>query len=105
MYNEFARVNEQSYQVNLRSGFVYSGVFPLLFFIANLGTTIVVYFGGRSVLSPTISTGRRFPFVQNMGPLWFPLTTIASFSSPFQLGPSTRKRLLSPLPAHPPRPS
>src|SRR5258708_2689947 len=57
MYNEFVRVNEQSYQVNLRSGFVYSGVFPFLFFIANLGTTIVVYFGGRSVLAPTVLAG------------------------------------------------
>lgn len=57
MYDEFVRVNAQSYKVSLRSGFIYSGVFPLLFFIANLGTAIVVYFGGRAVLGRVISPG------------------------------------------------
>jgi ATP-binding cassette, subfamily B, bacterial len=101
MYNEFARVNKQSYQVNLRSGFVYSGVFPLLFFIANLGTTIVVYFGGRSVLAHTISAGDWFLFVQSMGLLWFPLTSIASFWSQFQLGLSASERVFALLDAEP----
>lgn len=101
MYNEFVRVNEQSYQVNVRSGFVYSGVFPLLFFIANLGTTIVVYFGGRSVLAHTISAGDWFLFVQSMGLLWFPLTSIASFWSQFQLGLSASERVFALLDAEP----
>ena len=101
MYNEFVRVNGQSYQVNLRSGFVYSGVFPLLFFIANLGTTIVVYFGGRSVLAHTISAGDWFLFVQSMGLLWFPLTSIASFWSQFQLGLSASERVFALLDAEP----
>ncbi len=101
MYNEFVRVNEQSYQVNVRSGFVYSGVFPLLFFIANLGTTVVVYFGGRSVLAHTISAGDWFLFVQSMGLLWFPLTSIASFWSQFQLGLSASERVFALLDAEP----
>ncbi len=101
MYNEFARVNEQSYQVSVRSGFIYSGVFPLLFFIANLGTTIVVYFGGRSVLGHTISAGDWFLFVQSIGLLWFPLTSIASFWSQFQLGLSASERVFALLDAEP----
>jgi ABC-type multidrug transport system fused ATPase/permease subunit len=40
MYDEFKQVNEQSYQVNLRSGYLYNGIFPVLFMIANLGLTI-----------------------------------------------------------------
>ena len=101
MYDEFVRVNEQSYQVSLRSGFVYSGVFPLLFLIANLGTTIVVYFGGRSVLGHAISAGDWFLFVQSMGLLWFPLTSIASFWSQFQLGLSASERVFAVLDAEP----
>jgi len=57
MYDEFKKVNQQSYHVNVRSGFVYSGVFPLLFLVANIGTTIVVYFGGLNVLDRSISAG------------------------------------------------
>lgn len=101
MYDEFVRVNEQSYQVSLRSGFVYSGVFPLLFLIANLGTTIVVYFGGRSVFGHAISAGDWFLFVQSMGLLWSPLTSIASFWSQFQLGLSASERVFAVLDAEP----
>jgi len=101
MYDEFARVNAQSYQVSVRSGFVYSGVFPLLFFIANLGTTVVVYFGGRSVFGHAISAGDWFLFVQSMGLLWFPLTSIASFWSQFQLGLSASERVFALLDTEP----
>jgi len=57
MYDAFKKVNQQSYYVNVRSGFVYNGVFPLLFLVANVGTTIVIYFGGLNVLNGTISAG------------------------------------------------
>jgi ABC-type multidrug transport system fused ATPase/permease subunit len=101
MYDEFLRVNAQSYLVSVRSGFIYSGVFPLLFFIANLGTVIVVYFGGRNVFAHTISAGDWFLFVQSMGLLWFPLTSIASFWSQFQLGLSASERVFALLDAEP----
>ncbi len=101
MYDEFVRVNKQSYQVSVRAGFIYNGVFPLLFFIANIGTTIVVYFGGRDVLGHAISPGDWLLFVQSMGLLWFPLTSIASFWSQFQLGLSASERVFALLDAEP----
>ena len=101
MYDSFKKVNEQSYHVNVRSGFVYNGVFPLLFLVANIGTTIVVYFGGLSVLNHTISAGDWFLFVQSIGILWFPLTSIASFWSQFQLGLSASERVFALIDAEP----
>lgn len=101
MYDEFEQVNEQSYQVSVRSGFVYSGVFPLLFFVANMGTAVVVYFGGRAVFGRTISAGDWFLFVQSMGLIWLPLTSIASFWSQFQLGLSASERVFALLDAEP----
>ncbi|HEY6410627.1 MAG TPA: ABC transporter ATP-binding protein [Ktedonobacteraceae bacterium] len=101
MYDEFKKVNEQSYHVNVRSGFVYNGVFPLLFLVANVGTTIVVYFGGLNVLDGTISAGEWFLFVQSIGILWFPLTSIASFWSQFQLGLSASERVFALIDAEP----
>src|SRR6266576_908948 len=101
MYDEFKKVNEQSYHVNVRSGFVYNGVFPLLFLVANIGTTIVVYFGGLNVLSGGISAGEWFLFVQSIGILWFPLTSIASFWSQFQLGLSASERVFALIDAEP----
>lgn len=101
MYDAFKKVNEQSYHVNVRSGFVYNGVFPLLFLVANIGTTIVVYFGGLNVLDHTITAGDWFLFVQSIGILWFPLTSIASFWSQFQLGLSASERVFALIDAEP----
>lgn len=101
MYDEFSRVNEQSYQVNVRSGFVYNGVFPLLVLVANIGTVIVVYFGGLNVLDHTISAGDWFLFVQSIRLLWFPLTSIASFWSQFQLGLAASERVFALIDAEP----
>ncbi|MDP9351464.1 MAG: ABC transporter ATP-binding protein/permease [Chloroflexota bacterium] len=92
MYQEFRGVNTQSYQVTMRQGFVYNGIFPLLVMIANLGTTILVYFGGMSVLEGSVSAGDWFLFLQSITIFWFPLTSIASFWSQFQLGLSASER-------------
>ncbi len=95
MYDEFKKINEQAYHVNVRAGFIYNGVFPLLFLVSNIGTTIVVYFGGLSVLDHSISAGDWFLFVQSIGLLWFPLTSIASFWSQLQLGLSASERVFA----------
>jgi ABC-type multidrug transport system fused ATPase/permease subunit len=99
MYNEFTQINKKVYQVGLRSAFIYNGIFPILMLIANLGTTIVIYFGGYGVFAHTISIGDWFLFVQSIGLLWFPLTTIASFWSQFQLGLSASERVFALLDA------
>jgi ATP-binding cassette, subfamily B, bacterial len=101
MYDEFKQVNKQSYQVNVRSGFLYNGVFPVLVLIANLGTTIVVYFGGQNVLNQTLSAGDWFLFVQGIMLLWMPVTSIASFWSQFQLGLAASERVFALLDAEP----
>ncbi len=101
MYDDFKSVNEQSYHVNVRSGFLYNGIFPVLVIIANLGTTLVVYFGGMNVLNHSISAGEWFLFVQSISLLWFPVTSIASFWSQFQLGLSASERVFALLDAEP----
>lgn len=95
MYEEFKRVNTQSYYVEMRSNFLYNGVFPILIIIANMGTTIVVYFGGLSVLNHSISAGDWFLFVQSITLMWGPLTSIASFWSQFQLGLAASERVFA----------
>ncbi len=101
MYDEFRQVNEQSYQVNVRSGFIYNGIFPVLVLVANLGTTLIVYFGGLDVLNHSISAGEWFLFVQSINLFWFPLTSIASFWSQFQLGLAASERVFALLDAEP----
>jgi ABC-type multidrug transport system fused ATPase/permease subunit len=101
IYDEFRRVNRQSYAVNLRQGLVFSAIFPILTAIAGIGTAIVVYSGGLGVLSHTISPGEWFLFVQAVGYFWFPLTSIASFWSQFQLGLGASERVFALIDAEP----
>ncbi|MEJ7651877.1 MAG: ABC transporter ATP-binding protein [Chloroflexia bacterium] len=101
MYEEFLEVNQQAYVVNLRSGFVFNGIFPLLVVVANLGTTLVVYYGGRSVQSGQVSAGDWYLFVQSVTIFWFPITSIASFWSQFQQGLSASERVFALIDAEP----
>ncbi|MBK9051849.1 MAG: ABC transporter ATP-binding protein [Chloroflexi bacterium] len=95
IYDEFVDVNEQAYQVQVRQGFVFSGIFPVLVFIAGMGTAVIVYFGGNTALRGDISPGDWYLFVQAIGLFWFPLTGIASFWSQFQLGLSSSERVFA----------
>lgn len=101
IYNEFQGINTQTYGVNLREGFVYSGIFPLLVFIAGLGSIVILYFGGNGVLNNTVSAGDWFLFVQAITIFWFPLTSIASFWSQFQLGLAASERVFALMDSEP----
>jgi ATP-binding cassette subfamily B protein len=101
VYDQFRAVNEQSYQVNLRSGLVFSTIFPILTTIASLGTALIVYFGGLQVLGGTVSAGQWYLFVQSIAIFWFPLTSIASFWSQFQQGLSASERVFALIDAEP----
>ncbi len=101
IYEQFRLVNRQAYTVNLRQGLVFSAIFPVLNTIAGVGTVIVVYFGGLSVLQGIASYGAWFLFVQAVNIFWFPLTSIASFWSQFQQGLSSSERVFALIDAEP----
>jgi ABC-type multidrug transport system fused ATPase/permease subunit len=101
VYDQFRTVNEQSYQVNLRSGLVFSFIFPILSVIASLGTALIVYFGSLQVLDGSVSAGQWYLFVQSIAIFWFPLTSIASFWSQFQQGLSASERVFALIDAEP----
>ncbi|HEX7022854.1 MAG TPA: ABC transporter ATP-binding protein [Trueperaceae bacterium] len=101
IYDEFGRVNAQSYALNLRQGLVFSAIFPILGLIAGVGTALIVYFGGTGVLRDSLTPGEWFLFVQSVTLFWFPLTNIASFWSQFQLGLSASERVFALVDAEP----
>jgi ABC-type multidrug transport system fused ATPase/permease subunit len=101
VYNEFARVNAQVYKYSLRQGLTFSAIFPVLGTVSGIGTATLLYFGGRSVLNSTISAGEWYLFLESLNLLWFPLTSIASFWSQFQLGLAASERVFSLIDAEP----
>ena len=101
IYQEFKSVNRQSYDVTLRQGLIFTGIFPLLTTIAGIGTVIVLYFGGLDVLDHAILPGYWYLYIQAIAILWFPLTGIASFWSQFQLGLGASERIFALIDAEP----
>jgi ATP-binding cassette subfamily B protein len=101
IYGEFLDVNKRSYGINLRTGYVFNSIFPALGIISAFGTTAIVYFGGLMAKDGTLSAGDWYLFVQGLQMFWFPLTSIASFWSQFQLGLAAGERVFALIDADP----
>jgi ATP-binding cassette subfamily B protein len=95
LYRSFAQVNQQSYEVNLRRGFVLSAVFPTLDALAGLGTALLVYVGGLASAAGALSVGAWYLFIISLNRFWFPMTSIASFYSQIQSGLSASERIFA----------
>jgi ATP-binding cassette subfamily B protein len=101
IYKEFLDVNAQSYRINLRTGYVFNAIFPVLGFLSGIGTAVIVYYGGLTVERGTFTAGDWYLFVQGLALFWFPLTSIASFWSQFQLGMAAGERVFALVDAEP----
>ncbi len=101
IYGEFLDFNKRSFWIGLRTGFVFSGIFPVLNIIAGVGTAALIYYGGLSARAGDLTAGDWFLFYQGIGLFWFPLTSIASFWSQFQLGLAAAERVFALLDAEP----
>lgn len=95
VYREFDEVNRQAYGVTLRQGYIYSGIFPILFIVSGIGTVSILYFGGRMVVDGSMRAGDWYLFLQVIALFWLPLTSIASFWSQFQQGLSASERVFA----------
>lgn len=101
IYDDFLGVNEQSFRINRRTGYVFSGIFPVLNVLAGVGRGALAYFGGMAVNGGGLSAGDWYLFIQGINLFWFPLTSIASFWSQFQLGLAAAERVFGLIDAQP----
>ena len=101
IYDEFLKVNRRSYLVNLQTGFVFSGIFPILNILTGAGTAALVYFGGLSAQQGIVSAGDWYLFIQGIALFMIPLTSIASFWSQFQIGLAAGERVFGLIDAEP----
>ncbi|NLG08776.1 MAG: ABC transporter ATP-binding protein [Deinococcales bacterium] len=95
LHADFERVNAEAYRLGLKQGLVLQSIFPVLGFIAGLGTVVVLYYGGSAVLAGAVTRGEWFLFAESLALFWFPLTSIASFWSQFQDGLAASERVFA----------
>ena len=95
LYDTFNEVNDISYKVNLRRGFVFSIVYPALSMIQGIVLTLIIFLGGARVLNGSLSVGDLNLFLSGLSFLFFPLLSIASFWPAFQTGMSASERIFA----------
>ncbi|MFO7539942.1 MAG: ABC transporter ATP-binding protein [Chloroflexota bacterium] len=95
IHGEFTAVNNQSYTINVRRGFVLANIFPVLNILAGFGTAALVYFGGLTVVTGAISIAGWYLFVSTVDRFWFPLTQLSAFWSQFQAGLAAVERVFA----------
>ena len=95
MYEEFLDVNRQSYEIHVRRGFVLALLFPTLTLFSGLGTAVLLYYGGVSVLAGVITAGAWFLFVNSVDRFWFPMLNLSAFWSQFQAALSATERVFA----------
>ncbi len=95
IYKEFDAANRQSFRVNVQRGFVLSLVFPTLNAVSGIGTSILLYVGGRQTLAGTISVGAWYLFLSSLDRFWFPILNLSSFWAQIQSGLSASERVFA----------
>ena len=97
IYKEFAETNAMQYRIKVRQSIIFGSIWPVLGSITGLALVVLVYFGGViSIENPaSLSVGDWFLFIQSVGLFFFPLTSIASFWSQFQLGLAASERVFA----------
>jgi len=101
LYEEFKKVNKQSYSVNLKRAFVFNIFFPLLGIIQGVVLMLIIFYGGSDVISGQISVGELNLFLQSLWLLMFPLFMISAFWPQFQAGLAASERIFALIDATP----
>lgn len=109
LYDEFDKLNLKSYDINIKRGLVFNSIFPILSMLTGLGTAMIVYYGGLSIIDSNnflsniisrfpgqeLTIGQWFLFLQGLNLFFFPLISIASFWAQFQQGLAASERVFS----------
>ncbi len=105
IYAEFDTVNRETYQINVRRGFVLSTIFPVLNGLMGFGYALLIHFGARAVAPASgvalISAGAWYLFITSVDRFWFPLLQLSAFWSQFQGGLSAAERIFALIDAKP----
>ncbi|MFL7812235.1 MAG: ABC transporter ATP-binding protein [Anaerolineales bacterium] len=101
IFEDFNQANTESYQINVRRGFVLSLVFPTLNALGGIGTAMLVYVGGMSAANGLVTIGAWYLFVVGLDRFFFPVLNLASFWAQVQAGLAAAERVYALIDAEP----
>jgi ATP-binding cassette subfamily B protein len=95
IYGEFDEVNQSSYRINVRRGFVLATIFPALEIVSGIATAILVYMGGLRAINGVITIGAWYLFISSLNRFWFPVLNLSAFWTNIQNGLSAAERVFA----------
>lgn len=101
IFDDFDQANTESYQINVRRGFVLSIVFPVLNAIGGVGSAMLVYVGGMNVAQGIVTIGSWYLFLLSLDRFFFPVLNLASFWAQVQAGLASAERVYALIDAEP----
>lgn len=91
--DRFNRKNEELLNENIRMLRVFSTLFPLIFFIANLGVVGVVWVGGLQVIGLRLTVGELVAFTGYLGFLLMPMFMMGMFGAMLSRAEASAQRV------------
>jgi ATP-binding cassette subfamily B protein len=91
--DDFARHNEHYIKLNMHMIKIQALLFPILFLLAGLINTCVLYFGGRAVIQETISLGTLVAFFTYLMMLIWPMIAMGWVVALYQRGTASLDRI------------
>ena len=101
IFKSFDESNQQSYQVNVRRGFVLSLVFPTLNALSGIFVGVLIYAGGMSAQQGLVSIGAWYLFIMSLDQFFFPVLNLTAFWAQIQGGLSAAERVFALIDADP----
>ena len=86
VYNRFRESNQREYRVRVQQGLIFNSIFPIMDLTAGLMVAALAYVGGLATRGGGVSPGDWYIFMQGVQRYLWPLMSVASFWSQFQLG-------------------
>ena len=96
----YGALNEDLLQTNVRALRAISNNFPLVFFIASLGSVAVILYGGHQVIGGTLSLGELVAFNTYLALLIMPVLTLGFTASQIARAGVSAQRIFEVLDAH-----
>ncbi len=92
--DKFEKGCQQNFQKSMSLIRLWGLFFPMIEFLASIGTVLSLWYGGQLVLTGAISLGQFIAFVQYLGMLVWPMIAMGWVVNVIQRGRASYKRLL-----------
>lgn len=95
----FGKANDELLEQNIIVTRAMNTVFPLIFFFANVGTFIVIWYGGNEVIGGSLSLGELVAFNTYLGFLMFPIFMLGMLATMMTRAGASAQRVFEVLDA------